>query len=157
VKNLSIVSKILTILGTFGVFVVAVIIYATSQMNEIDGGYQRLASTAVPASLNMTRASQSLNAMQANIEWVLMATTPADDQAATDRVAYNRKRFDGFMGTAESDAPAQATEISALQTGAKPGVSKRISNKLSAGLQAGSDRHAGGSRCRGRIGGGWPD
>ena len=115
-KNLSIVSKILTILGTFGVFVVAVIIYATSQMNEIDGGNQRLASTAVPASLNMTRASQSLNAMQANIEWLLMATTPADDQAATARVAYNHKKLDGFMGTAQSDAPAQATEISALQT-----------------------------------------
>ena len=81
-KNLSIVSKILTILGTFGVFVVAVIIYATSQMNEIDSGYQRLATTAVPAALNLTRASQALNGIEANIEWLTIATTPADNQAA---------------------------------------------------------------------------
>jgi hypothetical protein len=56
VKNLPIVGKILTVLGAFGVFVIAVSFYATSQMRGITNGFEQLDKTTISAQLSMDLA-----------------------------------------------------------------------------------------------------
>jgi hypothetical protein len=63
VKNLPIVGKILTVLGLFGVFVIAIAFYATSQIASINSQYTRLVNGPIEAREELMAATATIHAM----------------------------------------------------------------------------------------------
>jgi methyl-accepting chemotaxis protein len=116
VKNLPIASKILAVLGVFGVFVLGVVIYNAMQMQNINGGYQRDTKTSIAAEVDITRGSQAITAVESNIEWVLVSSSTEERHAAASRIGFNLKNFDNAMDSAGLDLPARASEFESLHT-----------------------------------------
>ncbi len=115
-KHLPIASKILLILGVFGLFVIGTTIYTVAQMKSINGGYQRMAETDVTAGVDILKAARSFTAVDYNIERLINATSAADQQHGLSRIAALRQDFDSQMNAAESASSAGASNVAALQT-----------------------------------------
>jgi methyl-accepting chemotaxis protein len=115
VKNLPIVGKILTVLSVFGVFIIAVAFYATSQMRTIAGGFERIADTSGAATVALQGADRDFEAGRGSIEELLIANTDSGRQLALTRMKRDLTRFDTGMARAAALAPGQAPAVQALQ------------------------------------------
>jgi methyl-accepting chemotaxis protein len=115
VKNLSIVSKFLTVMGIFGLFVIVVAFYSTSQMRGITSGFERVADTTSSAVLSMAVADRELSQAHAGIEELLIATTNAEDQAALAVVKRATASFNTRFTNIAALVPDQAPALRALQ------------------------------------------
>ena len=114
-KNLPTVAKFLTILSMFGLFVIGTTIYVTTEMRGLATGFERVGGTAGAAALDITTANQALDGAEADIEWLLIANTPAGIQGALGKLAVNRGKFDRFLADAERIIPPHADALAALQ------------------------------------------
>jgi len=153
-KNLPVATKILMILGLFGVFVIGTTFYMTGQMTSIGSRYQKLGKTAVAANIQIISASQALDAMEATIGWLDIANTAPEKQAADQRIEYNRQRFDAALAAAKADLPALADEFATLQTrgdaamdtGCAPAISLGVAATTPAQIQAAQSAFLAGCR-----------
>ena len=94
-KNLPTVAKFLTILGIFGLFVIGATIYVTTEMRGLTAGFERVGDTSATAALDITTANQALDGAEADIEWLLIANTPAGIQSALGKPVCKGMRQNG--------------------------------------------------------------
>jgi methyl-accepting chemotaxis protein len=114
-KNLPIVAKFLGILAIFGIFGIGSAFYATSQMRAIADGFEGVANSSNAAELEVLRGNVALRGIRAAIEAMLMASTPAANQAALADMKANLASFDTHMVNAEGLLPSDAAGLQALQ------------------------------------------
>ena len=113
-RNLPIAGKILTVLGIFGVFVIAVAFYVTSQMREITSGFERVANigSALQSAVIGSRGLQEARAAMATL---MIANTDAEKQAALAELKQVTVLFDTQIASSAAQAPDQAPALQALQ------------------------------------------
>ena len=102
---LFIVSKFLTILGVFGVFVIAVAFYAMSQITFINSEYTHLKNGPIQATRDVTAATSDLNAIRADIAQIMIDNTDAAGQADLADISDYKNRFANFMDQAVGADP----------------------------------------------------
>ena len=110
-KNLPIVAKFLGILAIFGIFGIGSAFYATSQMRAIATGFEGVANSSNAAELEVLRGNVALRGIRAAIEGMLMASTPAANQAALADMKANLAAFDTHMVNAEGLLPNDAAGL----------------------------------------------
>src|ERR1700689_4431339 len=97
-KNIPIIGKFLSILAAFGLFVIAVVFYATGGMRTIGSNYSQLIENQTKAALHIARASRNLTSAQAKIAKLMIATTAASKQTemadVSDREAVFKTDMD---------------------------------------------------------------
>ena len=113
VKNLPIAGKILTVLGLFGVFAIAVAIYATGQMRSLNSGYVELRNGQTDALLQLIRSNVDIQFIRETAS-DLMQNNNQNSQTNLAALQTDRARFAEFMGDAAKDAPADAASIQAV-------------------------------------------
>src|SRR5579859_6630164 len=114
VKNIPIIGKFLAVLALFGLFVLGVAFYATSQLKKIDAGYSAIidADAATPLLARGSRAAQSA---RASIGDLMIATSDETDRKAEAAIAVSRKSLVDFMDQAAKASPSDAPDIQALK------------------------------------------
>jgi methyl-accepting chemotaxis protein len=115
VKNLPIISKFLIVLGVFGVFVIAVALYATSQITFINSDYTHLRNGPSRATRDIAAATSNINAMHADISQLTIDNTTAADQADLADLNRYKDRFANYMDSSVADDSANAMDIQALK------------------------------------------
>jgi methyl-accepting chemotaxis protein len=138
-KNLPIVIKILTVLGIFGVFVIAVAFYATHQMQGITGGFERVARTTTSAAESMSVANRELSQARAAVEQLLISTTDAENQAALAELKQATTAFDTQITNAAALVPDQAPALQALQARADTLLNTTCARSVTLGETANTD------------------
>src|ERR1700722_17164879 len=92
VKNLSIITKFLIVLGVFGVFVIAVAFYATSQVTFINLEYTHLRNGPTQATEDLMTANADIHAMASHIAQLMLDNTTAGNQADLSGLADFKAR-----------------------------------------------------------------
>jgi methyl-accepting chemotaxis protein len=129
-KNVPIIGKILSILTIFGIFSVICAAYATSQMRFINTGYTHLRNGPDLATQKLIRANDDFNTMHADITQLMIDNTAAAKQADLNDLARFKSRFNGYMGPAATEDPAEASDIQALQSQAMQIVDGDCANAI---------------------------
>ena len=115
-KNLPITGKILTVLGAFGVFVIAVAFYTTSQITLISSSYVHLRSGPTRATEDVTTATADIHAIASHIEAMILDNSPAEDQADMSRLEDFKSRFGQFMDQAAAADPGDEAGIEDMKS-----------------------------------------
>jgi methyl-accepting chemotaxis protein len=139
VKNLPIVGKILTVLGVFGVFVIAVAFYATHQMQGITSGFERVARTTTAGAESMSVANRELEQARAAVEELLISTTDAENQAAIAELKQATAAFDTEITNVAALVPDQASALQALQARADTLLNTTCARSVALGMSANTD------------------
>ncbi len=115
-KNFPIASKVLVILGLFGVFDLAVTGYMTHQMRAINDGYTNLRSGKTEAVVGLVRGIADLEIVNSALHDIMMSPPGTNTQAAVDEVSRFRGRLKNFMDQAVLQDPQDGAAIQALET-----------------------------------------
>ncbi len=99
-KNIPIIAKFLSVMGIFGVFAVAVAVYSTSQMRGIDNAYTALMAGNAAATIDIARANRNLESARSDIGDLMIANTPAENDAAKTAMATAEQTFSNYMDKA---------------------------------------------------------
>jgi methyl-accepting chemotaxis protein len=116
VKNLPIVGKFLTVLGVFGVFVIAVAFYATSQLTFINSSYLHLRSGPTTAERNLIGANADIFAMGEDTALLTIDNKATANQADFSQLEHYKTRFTRFMDQASASAPHEGADIENLKS-----------------------------------------
>ncbi|HZZ30880.1 MAG TPA: HAMP domain-containing methyl-accepting chemotaxis protein [Phenylobacterium sp.] len=113
-KNVPIIGKFLAVLALFGVFVLGVAFYATSQLKKIDAAYSNIidADAATPF---LARSNRALEAARGSIGDLMISTSEDGNRQAEASIADSRKRVLDFMDQAAKASPADAADIQGLR------------------------------------------
>jgi methyl-accepting chemotaxis protein len=114
-KHLPIIVKFLAILACFGVFGLCATSYMAAQMRGINDSAMSLNNTLIKAEFDVSRANRAQQTALAALEWSLMTTAAADDQASDAEYKSNISTFDSAMAEAAALVPAQADAVNALK------------------------------------------
>ena len=112
----SIVAKILTVLGAFGVFVIVVAFYATSQIASINSQYTRLVHGPIEAREELMAATATIHAMASHAAQETIDNSAVEQQKDAAALASYRGRFIQFMDHAAADIPGDAADIEDLKS-----------------------------------------
>ena len=137
-KNVPVFGKILMIIGMLGVFILGVCVYSTSQMRKIDDGYSAVLAHESAAGLHLARANRAIQHARAAIANLLIASTPADNEAAMKDVAEARKKVVDYMDKAIAAMPAD-TALPELKAAALDVIDNGCSASIKAGAAATED------------------
>jgi methyl-accepting chemotaxis protein len=129
-KNLPVIGKILSILTVFGIFSVVCTAYTTNQMRFINTGYTHLRNGADLATQNLIRANVDFNTMHADIAQLMIDNSAAATQADLNDFMRFKARFNGYMGPAATEDPAEAANIQAIQSRAMQIVDGDCANAI---------------------------
>ena len=141
-KNLPIIVKFLSILVIFGIFGIASSYYATSEMETIAAGFERVAGTVVAATATLQTANRDLEGTRASMEELLIASSASDKQSALDRAKSDAADFDVSMTKVASLVPEQASAIQMLQTRGDTLLNTSCAQSISLGAAAASPAQA---------------
>ncbi len=114
-KNLPVASKILVILGLFGIFVVAMTLYMATEMRGLTSGFTRNDKSAQAAAFFTTEASQAASGAANSIGWLIIAHTATGKQTMLGRLSQNESVFDRALQQAAGALPARTSEFEALR------------------------------------------
>jgi methyl-accepting chemotaxis protein len=131
--------KFLAVLGIFGVFTLGVALLTSSQMHEIDVRGEQINAGVVQARADLSTANRALEQNRAAIEWMLIASTPQDNQQADQEIADTQRIFDNKMSNAMTLVPANADEIAALKARADQVVNVSCTKAIQMGDVAKSE------------------
>ncbi|HVE21273.1 MAG TPA: HAMP domain-containing protein, partial [Acidocella sp.] len=115
-KNLPIVGKILTILGAFGFFVLAVTGYVTHQMRTIDTGYKNLRGGETAALIGLLRANGALEIMRSDLGELVVSKAASGNPTTVAEVARVRAHTAMFLEQAAGAYPQDAAAMQQLET-----------------------------------------
>ncbi|HEY1856994.1 methyl-accepting chemotaxis protein [Acidocella sp.] len=137
-KNLPIVSKFLAVLGIFGVFVIAVAFYATSQITSINSEYTHLRDGPTAAEIDLANANSDIHAMLDHIAQLMLDNTAAENQTDLAGIADFKGRFSQFMDQAAAAAivPANAADMVELKSRTLQAVDGACANSIQLGSSA---------------------
>ncbi len=135
-KNIPIIAKFLSVMGIFGVFAVAVAVYSTSQMRGIDNAYTALMAGNAAATIDIARANRNLESARSDIGDLMIANTPAENDAAKTAMATAEQTFSNYMDKAAAAAPAFAADIGTLKSQGLDVVDNQCGGAIAAGLKA---------------------
>jgi len=135
-KNLPIIIKFLTIMGLFGVFVLGVAFYATSQMRGIDNNYSALISGNAQAAVDLARASRGLVTVEAGYGELEIADTEAENATSKALSDFGMDVLTKSLDAAAADVPAHAAEIGQLKANALNLVNNICAKSIADGLAA---------------------
>jgi methyl-accepting chemotaxis protein len=115
-KNLPIIGKLLSIIAFFGVFVLGVAFYATSQLQTIDTRYRALIDHQEAAGMSLARASRRLQSARASIGDLMQSRTDELNRQATTELKSSHDDFGKLMDDAANAAsPGDADAIRTLK------------------------------------------
>ena len=113
-KNLPIIGKFLAVLALFGVFVLGVAFYATSELKKIDTAYSDIIERD-QATTFLARANRSVQTARASIGDLMIATSDEGNRLAETELAASQKSAEEFMDQAAKVSPSDAADIQALK------------------------------------------
>jgi methyl-accepting chemotaxis protein len=137
-KNLPIISKFLVIMATFGIFSLAVALYAGYQISTIDTSYSNLLDKETAASFNTVRTNRALQSARAAISEIIMARDEAMTTAATQDFSTSRKGFAQAVDTAIAAAPLDE-ELKVLKNAGLTLLDQTCGPTIDAGKSARTD------------------
>jgi len=114
-KHLPLISKILSIVGAFGVFTLVVTIYTTGQMQRINQGYTSFNAHENTAALYLARSNHVFEAIRSGIANLLISRTDEDNRRFSADIATDRKAFEAYMTKASEAGGTQADRIEDLK------------------------------------------
>src|SRR5579859_7694152 len=114
VKNIPIIGKFLAVLALFGVFVLGVAFYATSQLKKIDTDYSAIIDRD-QATVLLARATRNMQTARAAIGDLVMATTDEGNRKSEDEFNTAAKKAENYMDEAAKASPSDAADIQALK------------------------------------------
>jgi methyl-accepting chemotaxis protein len=114
VKNVPIIGKFLAVLALFGVFVLGVAFYATSQLKKIDTDYSAIIDRD-QATVLLARATRNMQTARAAIGDLVMATTDEGNRKSEDEFNTAAKKAENYMDEAAKASPSDAADIQALK------------------------------------------
>jgi methyl-accepting chemotaxis protein len=135
-KNFSIVVKFAFIMGLFGMFSIAVAVYAASQMRMIDSGYHGLLKGDVDAASDLARANRNFQTVAAAIGDITIARTAAGNKAAETAYDTALARFKTLIDKAAVESSGQASQIAALKARALAVVETQCAQTKQLGMTA---------------------
>jgi methyl-accepting chemotaxis protein len=113
-ENLKISSKVMTLLGVLGLFVLATSVFSASKMHEIDSTYSALLGKDAKGAVVMTRINLRL-VDTARLMYKLIAESDVAKMPAIEKdLAAASARFHDFSRSATDLLPGKASEINAL-------------------------------------------
>jgi methyl-accepting chemotaxis protein len=113
-SNLSILNKILVVIGVLGAFVLSATVFIVLSMQKIDADYSALLDGPAKASVSLPRASRSLIYVDRSIFRLAVETTEAGNQAALAQIKEGRAGVERYFEEAIKAIPAHAGELSKL-------------------------------------------
>ncbi len=136
-KNIPIIGKILWIVGLFGVFVIAVSIYATGQMHHIDDRYTFMVDHQWVTNVKSTRAARRAEGVKADIANLLISTSAEDNDALAKQLDFDRQKMDeSFDGAIKAALPEDVEGLKTLKARADDIVDKECATSIAAGKVA---------------------
>jgi methyl-accepting chemotaxis protein len=137
-RHIPIVGKFLAIMAAFGVFSIAVALFAGFQISTIDTSYSRLLEQESSAALNIVRTNRSLQSARAAISEIIMSRTDALTQAASTDFAQARQSFDTASNQAVQAAPGDA-DIARMKADGEKLLDVTCKPAIAMGLEAKAD------------------
>jgi methyl-accepting chemotaxis protein len=117
-KNLPIVGKILTVLSAFGVFVIAVAFYATSQVTFINSEDAHLRNGQTKALENIMQATADIHAMASHLAELFLNNAADENKTDLSEFEDYKVRFSHFMDQSAAADPADVADIENLKSSA---------------------------------------
>ena len=114
-KNISLISKILAIVGAFGIFTLVVVIFTTGQIQGLNRGYLNFNTHENAAALYLARGNHAFEAMRSGIANLLISRTDADNRRYSADIVAARQTFDTVMTKASQAARSQAELVDDLK------------------------------------------
>ncbi|HTJ88613.1 MAG TPA: methyl-accepting chemotaxis protein [Acidocella sp.] len=114
-KNIPIIGKFGAILAVFGVFSIAVALYATSQMRTLNTGYLAMRAGPTDALLQLIRSNVDIQFIREYGNQQMTTSDAVTAQHDLAAVKQDSARFAEFMGLAAKDVPAEAGAIQAVE------------------------------------------
>jgi len=136
VRNLPIAGKILTVLGLFGVFVIAVAFYATSQVRFINAEWTHLKNGSIETNSDIAQGNADVQAMEAHIAQLMLDNTPAETQSDLASLAFYKGRFIAFADDAAKATPGYAVDLMALKSHTLQLINEDCANSIKLGSAA---------------------
>ncbi len=112
-KNIPIIGKFGAILAVFGLFSIAVAVYATGQMRSLNTGYVALRNGQTDALLQLIRSNVDIQFIHETASGLMRNNNPNSEKDLA-ALQTERARFAEFMGDAAKDAPEEAEAIQAV-------------------------------------------
>ena len=138
-KNVSITAKIMLILGTFGLFTLAVAYYATGQIAHIGASYNSLITGDEAAALDITRASRQFQSARAAINDLMLASTDAQNRLDEAEVKTGEAKMEHLADQAAADSTEDASDFAALKAKALDVINNGCHTAILAGAAATTD------------------
>jgi methyl-accepting chemotaxis protein len=114
-KNMPIILKFLSVMAIFGVFAIAVAVYSTSQMRDINDGYSALMAGDGAAALDSSRAGRAFQTMRGDEAAVQIVIDDAYLKATQAELASARGKFTKYLDEAAAAAPAHAAALNQIE------------------------------------------
>ncbi|MDE8346943.1 MAG: HAMP domain-containing methyl-accepting chemotaxis protein [Acidocella sp.] len=128
--------KLISIMGVFGVFVIGVAYYATSQMRAIDNGYSQLLKGDVQGAIHITRANRDFVAVLADLGELQLNTDPTAIAAAKAEADADTVKLTNEFDAAATALPAYADEIRLSKAGALDLIDNQCAKSTADGMVA---------------------
>ena len=135
-QNLSIIQKMLMILGLLGLFVLGVAYYVCGQMRDIDESYTQLMRGDDHASLMMARANRVFAYARGDIADLMLSNTDAGDVAASAAEAKTVELFQSLMDDAAHGSPAYTSDIREISMRAMKVMTQDCAKSIALGKQS---------------------
>jgi methyl-accepting chemotaxis protein len=133
-QNMPIISKILVVLGAFGLFAIIVAVYATSQMRAIDSAYGDLLDGTARAAVLVARGNSSFLLARVGVTEAAIAITDEENAHAKAMLSEGETSFISDMDQAASLDPAEAGTIGALKAQVLDVLDRQCAKAMAMGL-----------------------
>jgi len=114
IKNLSITSKVLAILGALGLVTIGASVFSTEMMRLIDRSYGTVIDQQAKAAIYLARANRSLVSVNAAVAQLVVDSTEQGNARALADIKEFRGTFQTFMAVAQAANPATAQKLAGL-------------------------------------------
>jgi len=135
-KNLPIITKMLIILGMFGIFAIGSAVYSTSKMRDIDNNYSAVIAGVGQAQVEVARAARGLSTYQAGAGMLEIGDTPAENEEAKRVYDNGKDTMVASLDAAASAAPSHAGELATLKARALDLMNNQCAKSMADGLAA---------------------
>lgn len=145
-KNISIIGKFLTIMAAFGLFILAVVFYTSTQMSKIDSLYGELLTSEARAAQQLAKANRAFQSARSNISEMAILRSEAGSKRAVDdlKIAHDElvAGFDEAMKAlpeSQGIAPLKAAALAVLDNSCGPATKLASVATTEADIKASQD------------------
>jgi methyl-accepting chemotaxis protein len=145
-QNTSIIGKFLTIMAAFGLFVLGVVAYTSTQILSVDDSYSELITGEMVASQNLLQANRAFQTARSDIAELTVSRTDKQNKSSVEELDASKATIVSAFDAAISAMPEEkriadlkGQVLKVLNEGCKPSIDKSALSTSEADIKASQD------------------